>query len=584
MGLEVDKRDVNELVEEQSQELTTEELHDLHSQQHTVVQRKISSEEKPEMEEVISTRDIKEILEMWEKVVEFVDKNHPEKVATGRASELFNETCLTHFRNILKGRKKQTSLDSFFKRSAKIIFRIFPVISNVLTGLSTLFPNEKVACINILGYKLTFFLHPESAKEVLRSNSLINKSSSYDFFKPIFGHNSILYSSDDNWRRRRKYLAPHFHLWNLKDYRNVFMEHSNVLVDKLKQLQENEIFNVLEWMKSCTLDIIADIAIGVSLHSQTTNDQEYVSAIHRILKYFPEWLLNSMYWFPPIFLMSKMKKNFKRDAEIIHRFDEKVFKRKKENFVKEMQEQHSLDKDARHEEEPKTKTKQRLIDSLLDLHVKQSLMSKEDVIRDMEGFIFAGYDTTAHAMSWTLYFLGRFHNIQEKLYLELQEIFENDMNRDITIDDLTKMTYLECVIKESMRIYPPVLFIARKNPSKMKIGNYVLPAHSTLVINIYGIHHNPSVYENPEVFDPDRFLPENYKKLHPYAFLPFSAGPRNCIGGKLAMIEMKIVLANVLRNFKVYSLDPQDKIVTSAEVLLTPISGIRMFVEKRCIS
>ncbi|XP_067132756.1 tigger transposable element-derived protein 1-like [Centruroides vittatus] len=114
MGLEVDERDVNELVEEQSQELTTKELHDLHSQQQTVVQRKISFEEEPEMEEVISTRDIKEILAMWEKVVEFVDKNHPEKVATGRASELFNETCLTHFRNILKEKKKQTSLDSFF--------------------------------------------------------------------------------------------------------------------------------------------------------------------------------------------------------------------------------------------------------------------------------------------------------------------------------------------------------------------------------------------------------------------------------------------------------------------------------------
>ncbi|XP_067124838.1 cytochrome P450 4V2-like, partial [Centruroides vittatus] len=313
---------------------------------------------------------------------------------------------------------------------------------------------------------------------VKKQQGTINKDFTYDFFKPLLGDNSLLYSSDDNWRRRRKYVAPHFHLWNLKDYRNVFMEHSNVLIDKLKQLQENEIFNVLEWMKSCTFDIIADIAIGVSLHSQTTNDQEYCLQYtvlkFRILKYFPEWLLNPMYWFSPIFLISKMGRNYKRDVEIIHRFDEKVFKRKKENFVKEMQEQHSLDKDARHEEEPKTKTKQRLIDSLLDLHVKQGLMSKEDVIRDMEGFIFAGYDTTAHAMSWTLHFLRRFQEIQEKLYLELQDIFENDMNRDITIDDLTKMTYLECEIKESMRIYPPVLFIARKNPSKMKIALCIL--------------------------------------------------------------------------------------------------------------
>ncbi|XP_023224805.1 cytochrome P450 4C1-like [Centruroides sculpturatus] len=363
------------------------------------------------------------------------------------------------------------------------------------------------------------------------------------------------------------------------------MEHSNVLVEKLKQLQENEIFDILEWMKYCTLDIIADIAVGVSLHSQTTNDQEYVSAIHRILKTFPAWLVNPMYWLSPIFFMSKMGKNYKTDIEIIHRFDEKVFKRKKENFVKKMRQQHSLEKETRNEEEPKIKTKQRIIDSLLDLHVKQGLMSEKDIIRDMEGAIFAGYDTTAHAISWTLYFLGRFHEIQEKVYLELQEIFKNDMNSDddITIDDLTKMTYLECVIKESMRIYPPAPFIARKNPSKMKIGNYVLSANSTLVISIYGIHHNPSVYENPEVFDPDRFLPENYKNLHPYAFLAFSAGPRNCLGNKLAMIKMKMVLANLLRNFKVYSLDCQDKIITSWDVILTPISGIRMYVEKRCM-
>ncbi|XP_023212050.1 cytochrome P450 4C1-like [Centruroides sculpturatus] len=117
---------------------------------------------------------------------------------------------------------------------------------------------------------------------------------------------------------------------------------------------------------------------------------------------------------------------------------------------------------------------------------------------------------------------------------------------------------------------------------KFRWGNYVLPANSTLVINIYGIHHNPSVYENPEIFDPDRFLPENYKNLHPYAFLAFSAGPRNCFASKGAMIKMKTILANVLRNFKIYSLDPQDKIVTSFESILTPILGIRICVEKRC--
>ncbi|GBM38515.1 Tigger transposable element-derived protein 1 [Araneus ventricosus] len=113
MGLVMDERDVNEINEEHSQELTTEELQELQSQQHSGVLQEIGFEEKPEVEDTISASEIKEILGMWERVSQFVGKKHPEKVATGRASELFNDTCLTHFRSILQGRKKQTSLDSF---------------------------------------------------------------------------------------------------------------------------------------------------------------------------------------------------------------------------------------------------------------------------------------------------------------------------------------------------------------------------------------------------------------------------------------------------------------------------------------
>ena len=119
MGLMMDERDLNELVEEHSQELTSEELQELQSQQHSGVLQEIGFEEEPELEEVISTSEIKEMLGMWERVSQLVEKKHPEKVATGRASELFNDTCLTHFRSILKVRKKQTSLDSFIFESGE---------------------------------------------------------------------------------------------------------------------------------------------------------------------------------------------------------------------------------------------------------------------------------------------------------------------------------------------------------------------------------------------------------------------------------------------------------------------------------
>ena len=120
MGLEVDEGDVNELVEEHSEELSTEQLKELQEMQHTEVLEEIGgSAVEIEEEEVISTKEIQEMLGMWEKISEFIEKKHPEKVATGRALALCNDTCLTHFRKIMKGRKKQTTMNRFLlKRPA----------------------------------------------------------------------------------------------------------------------------------------------------------------------------------------------------------------------------------------------------------------------------------------------------------------------------------------------------------------------------------------------------------------------------------------------------------------------------------
>ncbi|XP_064106842.1 tigger transposable element-derived protein 1-like [Macrobrachium nipponense] len=114
--LEVDERDIEELVEEHSEELTTDELKELQEQRHTEALTEDTSEGEETEPEIISTKDLKDILAMWERVAGFVEKNHSEKIATSRATELFNDTCLSRFRNILKGRMKQTSLDMFLKK------------------------------------------------------------------------------------------------------------------------------------------------------------------------------------------------------------------------------------------------------------------------------------------------------------------------------------------------------------------------------------------------------------------------------------------------------------------------------------
>lgn len=143
------------------------------------------------------------------------------------------------------------------------------------------------------------------------------------------------------------------------------------------------------------------------------------------------------------------------------------------------------------------------------------------------------------------------------------------------------MKYLERVIKESMRLYPPVPFIGRTLSEDIEIDKYKIPKGTMVTVGIYYLHRDPNVFPNPEKFDPDRFLTENTKGRHPYAYLPFSAGPRNCVGQKFAMYEEKSVLSSVIRNFKLSSVQQRDEISLVSELILKTHNGINVKLQRR---
>jgi len=239
------------------------------------------------------------------------------------------------------------------------------------------------------------------------------------------------------------------------------------------------------------------------------------------------------------------------------------------------------------------------LDLVAEMSRKGDLTFK-DIQDEINTFIPAGYDSTSTTVGWCLYTLGHHPDAQDKVVVELEERVPNFGSEPLTLKDISSLEYLECCIKEAQRLYPPVPFYGRhisqpldigkerKESKKLEFINFgdgssgkMIPAGTSVIVDTYTLHRDPQQFSNPNEFIPERFLPGNAADIHPFAYLPFSAGPRNCIGQRLATINSKVMLASILKAYKIRSVDPVDKLTLSAEIVLTNHTGINIIIEKR---
>lgn len=163
---------------------------------------------------------------------------------------------------------------------------------------------------------------------------------------------------------------------------------------------------------------------------------------------------------------------------------------------------------------------------------------------------FQGHDTTTSGLSFTCYCISQNPRVQEKLYQEQKSIFGDDLNRHPTNTDLNDMKYLEAVIKEALRLYPSVPIIGRKLYEDRKIGDYFIPKNTSVLIGIMHMQRSAKLFEDPLSFKPERFETKIQDHKSAYNWIAFSAGSRNCIGQKFAMMELKVVLSSIIKKFK----------------------------------
>jgi cytochrome P450 len=179
-------------------------------------------------------------------------------------------------------------------------------------------------------------------------------------------------------------------------------------------------------------------------------------------------------------------------------------------------------------------------------------MTDKQIHDEFMTLLTAGSETTPSAMSWTSYLLGRHPEVQRRVQEEIDTVVGD---RDITPDDIAKLEYLRRVIHESLRLYPPVWALGRKCVADTELGGHMIPADTEVLYSIYAVHHDPKVYDNPEAFDPDRWLPERAKGIPRSAFMPFGAGARNCIGESFSWSEIAAVLGTMLQQWTVQPAD-----------------------------
>ncbi|XP_072746469.1 cytochrome P450 4C1-like [Anoplolepis gracilipes] len=414
---------------------------------------------------------------------------------------------------------------------------------------------------------VVYVVKPELLESILQSNTHVEKSELYNFFKLWLG-NGLLSAPVEQWYRHRRILLPTFHFNILEKFAIVMSEKTEIIIKCIEEkIAENstQVIDIWPFMQKVTFNIICETTMGVNVDDEDVTS--YGLALNKYLKLHAVRLTQSWLWiYDWIYYLTPQGRQYKSTINSMHSFTKKVIRKKK---LARMQNNKSQNKQDDSDTSDKQKRKA-FLDLLLDMNEKSDVsLTDEELRAHVDTFVFAGHDTTSISVSWTLFCIGNDLKCQEKVHEELKEIFK-DSQIPASLKELSQLKYLERVIKESRRLYPSVPLILRKISEDIKMDKYIIPKGTSVAAPIMLLHRNPAIWSDPLKFDPDRFLSENLKQIHPCAYIPFSVGPRNCIGQKFAMIEEKIILTAILRKWRVKSMKTHEEMTTMNYIILRP--------------
>jgi cytochrome P450 len=393
------------------------------------------------------------------------------------------------------------------------------------------------------GTGLYVLRHPDHLREVLvtRASSFRKTHSAFARLSLVLG-DGLLTTDGDVWRRQRRMVQPAFSQARLAGYAGVMADEA---ARAASEWREGDVRDMNREMMQVTLRVVSRTLFGHDVSPRHIDDVGRAMSLFQRSLVRPDVL--------PTWMPSPQRRRLRGALDALDAMTYGVIAARRSTPSRA------------------TDLLQMLVDAVDEEGDKGRLSEKE--LRDQLVTLFlAGHETTAHALTWTLYLLSRNEGARRALQAELDRVLGS---REPTYEDLARLPYTGQVIEESMRLYPPVYSIARRAHEDVEIAGYPVRAGSELILWVYMTHRDPRFFPDPEAFRPERFTPEEEEKRPKLSYLPFGAGPRACIGKVFALLEARLILATVARRFR-FELVPGQGLEPQPRITLVPKRGMKM--------
>lgn len=404
-----------------------------------------------------------------------------------------------------------------------------------------------IVYLRVVNHPCYILSHPRDIESVLLTNhGNFKKSIFLRSSEALFG-NGLLTSDGDFWLRQRRLLQPAFHQERIAAYSRSMVEHTEQM---LSTWRHGEVRDVHQDMMRLTMEIVSEVLFG---DSQAADVEAAGQALRVFFEQFDE-----RFGFDaiPEWLPTPGNLRYRRAMRRLNRILEKTIRSRQSNGSD------SSD----------------LLSMLMRLQDEDGTRMTEKQLHDeLMTLFFTGHETTGLALGWTLYLLAQHPEAGQRIFQEVEQVLNG---RPPAFQDIPKLRFVDFVVKESLRLYPPAYGVVRQAREDCQIGGYTVTAGATVAMFQWSVHRDPRYFERPEEFLPDRWANDFEKKLPRCAYFPFGVGPRVCIGNTFALTELALILAMIARRFE-FELAPGHPVLLSPSLTLRPRKGIKLVVKKR---